>query len=59
MAYKKEEGTYHHNEKCLDSLAPGKASLSSQFLNIQESIRAGGFLTDPKQHTRSLLLNAS
>ena len=32
---------------------------ASQFLNIQELIRARGFLTDPKQHTRSLLLNAS
>ena len=29
MAQKKEEGTYHRNEKCLDSLAPGKACLSS------------------------------
>ena len=24
MAHKKEEGTYHLNEKCLDSSAPGK-----------------------------------
>ena len=53
LAHKKEEGTYHCNEKCLDSSAPGKA------LNIQESVRARGFLTDPKQHTGSLLLNAS
>ena len=28
MAHKKEEGTYHCNEKCLDSSAPGKACLS-------------------------------
>ena len=59
MAHKKEEGTYHCNEKCLDSSAPGKACLSSKFLNIQESIRARGFLSDPKQHTGSLLINAS
>ena len=24
MAHKEEEGTYHRNEKCLDSSAPGK-----------------------------------
>ena len=59
MAHKKEEGTYHHNEKCLNSSAPRKVCLSSQFLNIQESIRVRGFLTDPKLHTGSLLLNAS
>ena len=29
MARKKEEGTYHHKEKCLDSSALGKACLSS------------------------------
>ena len=29
MAHKKEEGTYHCNEKCLDPSAPGKACLSS------------------------------
>ena len=28
MAHKKEEGTYHHNEKCLDSSAMRKACLS-------------------------------
>ena len=44
MVHKKEEGSYHHNEKCLDSSAPGKV--------------CWGFLTDPKQHTGSLLLNA-
>ena len=59
MAHKKEEGTYHCNEKCLDSSAQGKACLSSYLLTIQDLIRARGFLTDPKQHTRSLLLNAS
>ena len=56
---KKEEGIYHRNEKCLDYSAPEKVCLSSYFLNIQELIRARGFLTDPKQHTGSLLLNAS
>ena len=29
MAHKKEEGTYHLNEKCLDSSALGKVCLSS------------------------------
>ena len=29
LAHKKEEGTYHCNEKCLDSSAPGKACFSS------------------------------
>ena len=29
MAHKKEEGTYHRNEKCLDSSALGKVCLSS------------------------------
>ena len=24
VAHKEEEGTYHYNEKCLDSSAPGK-----------------------------------
>ena len=37
----------------------GEACLSSQFLSIQELIRNREFLTDPKQHTGSLLLNAS
>ena len=27
LAHKKEEGTYHCNEKCLDSSAPGKVPL--------------------------------
>ena len=34
-------------------------SVPYQFLNIQELIRNREFLTDPKQHTGSLLLNAS
>ena len=33
MAHKKEEGTYHRNEKCLDSSALGKACLSSSGIN--------------------------
>ena len=43
----------------MDPSAMGEAFLSSQFLNIQELIRNREFLTDPKQHTGSLLLNAS
>ena len=38
VAHKKEEGTYHHNEKCLDSSAPGRACLSSSFLNKGQSV---------------------
>ena len=37
----------------------GAAYHSPIFLNIQELIRNRGFMTDPKQHTGSLLLNAS
>ena len=63
MVHKKEEGTYHLIEKITKEMpgssAPGEACLSSEFLNIQELIRNRGFLTDPKQHTGSLLLNAS
>jgi len=56
MAHKKEEGTYHHIEKLRKEM-PGSLS-PRRGLNIQELIRNRGFLTDPKQHTGSLLLNA-
>ena len=53
MVHKKEEGTYHHIEKLTKempgSLSPGRGL----------PIRNRGFLTDPEQHTGSLLLNAS
>ena len=62
MVHKKEEGTYHHMETLMKEM-PGFLSpwerLASQFLSIQELIRNREFLTDPKQHTGSLLLNAS
>ena len=71
MVHKKEEGTYHCIEKLTKEM-PGFLSttpaplpptprqrLASQFLNIQELIRHREFLTDPKQHTGSLLLNVS
>ena len=64
MVHKKEEGTYHRIEKLMKEM-PGFLSpqerLASplKFLNIQELIRNREFLTDPKQHTGSLLLNAS
>ena len=64
MVHKKEEGTYHHIEKLMKEM-PGFLSpqerLASplKFLIIQELIRNREFLTDPKQHTGSLLLNAS
>ena len=57
MVHKKEEGTYHHIEKLRKEM-PGSLS-PRRGLNIQELIRNRGFLTDPKQHTGSLLLNAS
>ena len=46
MVHKKEDGTYHHIEKLMKEM-PG-------FLSP-----LGEVLTDPKQHTGSLLLNAS
>ena len=59
MVHKKEEGTYHHIETLMKEmpgfLSPGRGLL---LLNIQELIRSREFLTDPKQHTGSLLLNA-
>ena len=64
MVHKKEEGTYDCIEKLMKEM-PGFLSpqerLASplKFLNIQELIRNREFLTDPKQHTGSLLLNAS
>ena len=55
MVHKKEEGTYHHIEKLMKempgSLSPGRG--------LPLLIRNRGFLIDPKQHTGSLLLNAS
>ena len=57
MVHKKEEGTYHHIEKLMKEM-PG--FLSPGIGLPQELIRNRGILTaDPKQHTRSLLLNAS
>jgi len=56
MVHKKEEGTYHRIEKLTKEM-PG-------FLSPRRGlplllIRNRGFLTDPKQYTGSLLLNAS
>jgi len=55
MVHKKEEGTYHCTEKLTKempgSLSPGRG--------LPLFLRKRGFLTDPKQHTGSLLLNAS
>ena len=60
MVHKKEEGTYHRIEKLTKEM-PGFLSprRGLPLLLIQELIRNRGFLTDPKQHTGSLLLNAS
>ena len=63
MVHKKEEGTYHHIEKLTKEmpgfLSPGKGApliLIPEYSGINKD---QGFLTDPKQHTGSLLLNAS
>ena len=55
MVHKKEEGTYHHIETLMKEM-PG--FLSPERGLPQELIRSREFLTDPKQHTGSLLLNA-
>ena len=63
MVHKKEEGTYHHIEKLTkempESLIPGRGLPLLLIPYVQELIRNREFLTDPKQHIGSLLLNAS
>ena len=66
MVHKKEEGTYHHIEKLTKEmpgfLSPRKEGRGLPLLlspEIHELIKNREFLTDPKQHTGSLLLNAS
>ena len=59
MVHKKEEGTYHCIEKLMKEM-PGFFSPWERLASpLQELIRNREFLTDPKQHTGSLLLNAS
>ena len=58
MVHKKEEGTYHHIETLMKEM-PGFLSPGRGLPLLQELIRNREFLTDPKQHTGSLLLNAS
>ena len=59
MVHKKEEGTYHCIEKLMKEM-PGFFSPWERLASpLQELIRSREFLTDPKQHTGSLLLNAS
>ena len=55
MVHKKEEGTYHHIEKLMKEI-PG---FLSPLERLASPPRNRGFLTDPKQHSGSLLLNAS
>ena len=63
MVHKKEEGTYHHIETLMKEM-PGFLSLGRglplllipEYSGINKEQK---FLTDPKQHTGSLLLNAS
>ena len=63
MVHKKEEGTYHRIETLMKEmpgfLSPGRGLpllLIPEYSGINKSRE---FLTDPKQHTGSLLLNAS
>ena len=59
MVHKKEEGTYHIEKLTKETpgfLSPGRGL---PLLLIPELIRNRGFMTDPKQHTGSLRLNAS
>ena len=61
MVHKKEERTYHHKETLMKEmpgfLSPGRSL--PLLLIPEEFIRSKEFLTDPKQHTGSLLLNVS
>ena len=60
MAHKKEEGTYHCNEKYLDSSAQERQGLPLLLIPEYSGINKGQrVLTDQKQHTGNLLLNAS
>ena len=57
MVHKKEEGTYGIEK--LTKEMPGSLSPGRGLPLLQELIRNRGVLTDSKQHTGSLLLNAS
>ena len=57
MVHKKEEGTYHRIEKLTKEM-PGFLS-SGRGLSLLLIPEYSGSKTDPKQHTGSLLLNAS
>ena len=63
MVHKKEEGTYHHIEtlmkEMLGFLSPVKGLPLLLIPKYSGINRSREFLTDPKQHTGSLLLNAS
>ena len=58
MVHKKEEGAYHRIEKLTKEMPGFLSNHHPPPPNIQGLIRNRGFWTDPKQHTRSLLLNA-
>ena len=59
MVYKKEEGSYHHIEKLMKEM-PGFLSPRERLASpLNKLIKNREFLTDPKQYTGSLLLNAS
>ena len=54
MVHMKEDGTYHRIEKLTKEMP--------EFLSCRKSLplkEQSIFLTDPKQHTGTLLLNAS
>ena len=57
MAHKKEEGTYHRIEKLTKEMPGFLSPRKGLPLLVIPEYRNRGFLTDPKQHTGSLLLN--
>ena len=59
MVHQKEEGTYHCIEKLMKEM-PGFFSPWERLASpLNKLIKNREFLTDPKQYTGSLLLNAS
>ena len=59
MVHKKEEGTYHPIEKLTKEMPGSLSPRKGLPLLVIPEYRNRGFLTDPKEHRGSLLLNAS
>jgi hypothetical protein len=55
MVHRKEEGTYHCIEKLMKEMTGFFSPWERLASPLQELIRSREFLTDPKQHTGSLL----